>query len=60
MRLIRAKLLPAEQIAPYAQLEIKRATLDAEPITSLLAHLKKTGKLILRGDTLESQKSLFE
>jgi len=52
--------LAAEQIAPYAPLEIKRADLDSDPVTSILKRLKATGKLILKGDTPANQQSLFD
>lgn len=60
MRLIKAEVLPAEQIAPYAPLEIRRAHLDDEPVASILAQLKATGKLVLAGDTSPAQPGLFE
>jgi len=60
MRLINAKLLPATQIAPYAPLEIKREALESEPIISILATLKRTGKLILDRDSLAQQRDLFD
>jgi len=50
-RLIKAKLLKAEQAAPYAPLEIKRIDLDSESGAAILAHLKATGRLILDGDS---------
>lgn len=49
MRLIKAKTLSANQVAPYAPLEIKREDLDSEPVASILTHLKSTGKLVLEG-----------
>lgn len=60
MRLINEKALPAKQIAPYAPLEIQRADLDREPVSSILKHLKATGKLILDGNPLANQQSLFD
>jgi hypothetical protein len=45
MRLIRANLLPVQQVAPYAPLEIKRVDLDAEPVAGIIEHLKHTGRL---------------
>ena len=60
MKLIRANILAAEQIAPYAPLEIKRADLDTEPVLGILKRLKATGKLILEGDPLANQQSLFD
>jgi hypothetical protein len=60
LRLIKEKVLVAEQIAPYAPLEIKRTDLDSEPVSCILKRLKATGKLILDGDPLANQQSLFE
>lgn len=60
MRLIRENILTAEQIAPYAPLEIKRTDLDNEPVLSILKRLKETGKLTFEGDTPANQQSLFE
>ena len=60
MKLIRANILAAEQVAPYAPLEIKRDDLDSEPVLGILKRLKATGKLILEGDQLCQQQSLFD
>ena len=60
MRLIREDILAVEQVAPYAPLEIKRTDLDSEPVASILKRLKATGKLILDGNTLAKQQSLFD
>lgn len=60
MRLIKAKVLSANQLAPYAPLEIKREDLDSQPVASILAHLKSTGRLVLDGDTSGQQPSLFQ
>lgn len=60
LKLIQANILAAEQIAPYAPLEIKRADLDREPVLGILQHLKATGKLVLEGDPLAHQQSLFD
>jgi len=59
MRLIKANLLPAAQVAPYAPLEIKRADLDSEPVAGIIERLKKTGKLMLDGEPSVEQPSLF-
>lgn len=59
IRLIRAKVLPAEQLAPYAPLEIKRADLDSAPVISILERLKQTGKLVIEGNPLSDQFGLF-
>ena len=59
MRLIRAKLLPVQQVAPYAPLEIKRVDLDNEPVAGIIGHLKSTGKLVLDRDPSAEQAPLF-
>ena len=59
MKLIKAKLLPAAQVAPYAPLEIKRSDLDREPVARILDHLRMTGRRVLTGDLLAAQTSLF-
>ena len=41
MRLIKANILAAEQIAPYAPLEIKRSDLDSEPVSRIVKHLRR-------------------
>ena len=58
-KLIQEKILPAEQVAPYPPLEIQRADLDGEPVFAILTRLKATGKLLLEGDPLARQPSLF-
>ena len=60
MRLIRANILPVEQVAPYAPYEIKCDDLDNEPVAGILKLLKQTGILKLEGDRLASQGSLFK
>ena len=59
LKLIKANLLPVQQVAPYAQLMIKRADLDSEPVVSIIRHLKRTGKLVLAGGPSAEQPSLF-
>ena len=59
MRLIDAKILPAEQVVPYAPYEIKQEDIDKDPVATIIETLKKTGRLILEGGTPESQESLF-
>jgi len=59
LKLIQENILAAEQIAPYAPLEIKRADLNSEPVFGILKRLKATGKLILEGDALANQRNLF-
>jgi len=60
MKLIRAKLLAANQIAPYAPLEIRRQDLETEPVAGILRCLKTTGRLVLSPDPSSGQRSLFE
>ena len=52
-------VLKYEQIAPYAPWEIKKTDLDSDMLRSICEHLKKTGKLILTGVSLEKPPSLF-
>jgi DNA invertase Pin-like site-specific DNA recombinase len=59
LRLIEHKLLPANQVAQHAPYEIRKADLDREPVARILNTLKTTGKLILQGDPLGNQQSLF-
>jgi DNA invertase Pin-like site-specific DNA recombinase len=58
-KLVEAKLLPMTQVAPWAPWEIQRADLDAEPVHGIIEHLRRTGKLLLRGIVSEEQPSLF-
>jgi Recombinase/Recombinase zinc beta ribbon domain len=58
-RLVEAGLLNREQVAPRAPGEIRRSDLDTEPVRSILDHLRRTGKLVLRGGRTENQSELF-
>ena len=58
-RLVEAGLLNREQTAPRAPWEIRRCDLDAAPIRSILEHLRRTGKLLLRGGRTDHQTELF-
>jgi DNA invertase Pin-like site-specific DNA recombinase len=60
LKLIKHEFIQADQIVPYAPLEIKRAQLDADPVKSIIEHLKSTGKLVLDGMPLDKQPTLFE
>jgi DNA invertase Pin-like site-specific DNA recombinase len=53
-------LLSYEQIVPYAPWEIRKKDLDSEPLRSILDHLKKTGKLILKGVCPKKQMELLQ
>jgi DNA invertase Pin-like site-specific DNA recombinase len=58
-RLVEAGLINGEQVVPRAPWEIRRADLNAEPVRSILEHLRRTGKLLLRGGCTENQPELF-
>jgi DNA invertase Pin-like site-specific DNA recombinase len=58
-RLVEAGLLNREQTAPRAPWEIRRADLNTEPVRSILEHLRRTGKLVLRGGRTDPQTRLF-
>jgi hypothetical protein len=58
-RLVEEGLLKREQAAPRAPWEIRRADLDVEPIRSIIARLRRTGKLILQGGRPADQPALF-
>ena len=58
-RLVEASLLNREQVAPRAPWQIRRSDLDTEPVRSILAHLRRTGKLVLRGGRTKNQPELF-
>jgi hypothetical protein len=59
-RLVASGLLEKKQVAPWAPWEIKRSDLDAEPVHGILKRLRETGKLVLRGDSGQVQKNLFQ
>jgi len=59
-RLVDADLLENNQVVPWAPWEIRRTDLNAEPVRSILAHLRETGKLDLGGDRLANQPPLFQ
>src|SRR4051794_34659239 len=58
-RLAEAGLLKREQVAPRAPWQILRSDLNAEPVRSVLDHLRRTGKLVLQGGRTENQPELF-
>jgi DNA invertase Pin-like site-specific DNA recombinase len=58
-RLVEAGVLKREQAAPRAPWEIRRSDLEAEPIQNIIATLRRTGKLVLRGGCMENQPELF-
>jgi recombinase/resolvase-like protein/recombinase-like zinc beta ribbon protein len=58
-RLVEAGLLNREQVAPRAPWLIRRADLNTDPVHSILEHLRRTGKLLLRGGRMQNQPELF-
>lgn len=58
-RLVEAGLLKREQAVPRAPWVILRADLHAEPVRSVIERLRRTGKLILPGGSVESQSEFF-
>ncbi|MBV8705895.1 MAG: recombinase family protein [Acidobacteriaceae bacterium] len=58
-RLVETGLLDREQVAPRAPWHIRRCALEAEPVRSILDHLRRTGKLLLPGGRTETQPELF-
>lgn len=58
-RLVNRGLLPNHQDVPWAPWEIYRADLDSEPVRSILAHLRATGKLVFEGFGQAEQQELF-
>ncbi len=59
-RLVDAKLLPMNQIVPWAPWEILRSDLEQETVKSVISAMKKTGKLDLEGVISEKQQSFFQ
>ena len=58
MKLIKAGVLPANQIVQHAPFEINKADLDSEPAAGIITTLKKTGKLHIKGGVLADQAEL--
>jgi hypothetical protein len=58
-RLVEAGLVNGRQVVPRAPWEIRRSDLDAEPVRSILEHLRRTGKLLLGGGRTKNQPELF-
>jgi hypothetical protein len=59
-RMFEAGLLPVRQVVSYARWEIRREDLDSEPVRGVIARLKATGRLDLKGGSSERQRKLFE
>jgi len=58
-KLVGAGVLPMRQVVPFAQWEIRRADLETEQVRAILAHLKRTRRILL-GDPLGKQRVLFQ
>ena len=58
-KLVDAGVLPMRQVVAFAPWEIQRADLDSERVRGIVAHLKRTGRLVL-GDTSETPRELFQ
>jgi DNA invertase Pin-like site-specific DNA recombinase len=58
-QLVASGKLAMKQVAPRAPWEIRRCDLHAEPVRSILDHLRRTGKLVLDGGDSADQMSLF-
>ena len=59
-KLVDAGIVHADQIAPWVPWEIRRSELEAEPVFSILEHVRKTGKLDLEGVRSDFQPTLFQ
>ena len=57
-RLVDAKIVPMNQVVPWAPWEIKRCDLETELVKRIVNHLLETGKLVLEGGRLEDQPTL--
>jgi hypothetical protein len=58
-RLVGSGLLSVGQVVPYAPWEIRRSDLDSDPVKSIIARLRSTGKLVLHGGCSGLQPTLF-
>jgi DNA invertase Pin-like site-specific DNA recombinase len=59
-RLVKAGILPKQQVVPCAPWEIRRTDLDSDPVQHAIQRLKHTGRLELPGGTSNLQQKLFE
>lgn len=59
-KLVSADVLKKNQIVPWAPWEISRADLDAEPVRSIVEHLKRTGQLVVEGVVSKNQMQIFQ
>ncbi len=57
-RLVPARILVKEQVAPWAPLEIRRCDLDRDPVLGIVRRLQRTGKLVLSSS--DDSPGLFE
>lgn len=58
-KLAHVGILKVEQVVPRAPWEIRRVDLEAQPVASILEHLRNTGKLVIDGGSSNLQMSLL-
>ncbi len=58
-KLVKSGILEKNQIICWAPWEIKKLDLDSEQIQNIIKRLHRTGKLILKGESLKDQLSLL-
>jgi DNA invertase Pin-like site-specific DNA recombinase len=59
-RLVASGVLKKEQVAPWAPWEIQRSDLDSEPVRTIVAKLRETGRLELGGNDSTKQLTFFQ
>ena len=59
-KLVGAGIVKMEQVVPWAPWEIKRSDLDSKEVQAIIAHLRKTGKLVLPGVGAATQGDFFQ
>jgi DNA invertase Pin-like site-specific DNA recombinase len=60
LRLVSSGIVSGEQVVPFGPWEIRRSDLDSEPVRNIIAHLHRTGKLVLDGGATANQETLFK
>lgn len=58
-KLVDAGVLPMHQVVTFAPWEIKRSDLESPRIQKILENLRRTGRVLLEGDPMNSQPELF-
>ncbi len=59
IRMVQSGILNRRQVVPWAPWEIRRSDLDSPDVQKVLAHLRETGKLALKGVHSPNQQKLF-